>query len=174
MLRWVACLLWVGAALAEEPASPLRKQAPKGERTGCVLLSTGEKLAGTITTTTGRPWRVFDRPSGKYADVDLAEVVRVDVAIEENTTEQVWRWKEAGSDEKVYTDQYYIWHKYLTTLELADGRKLTGDLQARVYVKTTEKKHDLDLHKRLKGPASTKHKLVPPVYIKEIVFDRAK
>ena len=175
MARLVTCLLCACAvAFAGEPASPFkRKTAPAG-RQATVAMSDGRTLAGTIGGTRGKPLRVFHRADSRYVDVPIADVADVLVEIEKNVTERIWRWKESASDEKVYTDNYYVWHKYVTTVTRRDGTVLKGDLQARVYVKTPEKRHSLDLHKRLKGKPDTKDRVKAPVYIRRITFGGSK
>ncbi len=172
MLRLIACLLCIGSlAYAGEPASPFKRKPSQRARNATVILSNETRITGKTRTTIGKPWRIFHRADSKYVDVDFSNVVSADVAVEKEVIERVWRWKESASDEKVYTDKYYIWQKYVTTLTLRDGTVLKGDLQARVYVNDGQKKHSLDLHKRCKGKVTTKDKLKPPVYIRRIVFD---
>lgn len=173
MLRLTACLLCIGSlAYAGEPPAPFKRRPSKHVRKGAVVLSSGTRITGETRTTIGKPWRFFHRAGSKYVDVDFSEVVSVGVAVEKEVVERIWRWKESASDERVYTDKYYIWHKYITTLALRDGTVLKGDLQARVYVNDGQKKHSLDLHKRCKGKITTKDKLKPPVHIRRIVFDK--
>ena len=166
------------AQKAEEPAAPLERpdlSKRQDARPGWVALSDDTVLAGSVYTSIGKPIAVFDRARKQYDRVPWKDVARVDVEIIENVVEQDWRWKEGGSDEKVLTDLYYVWHKYLTTVTLQDGRKFSGDVAAPIWIRDDAGKvQRLIPHKRNKGEKASKDAAKPPIFVKKIVLTDVK
>lgn len=165
------CLATSQALQAGSPFAP--RKGRKDVRQGTITLSTDEKLVGLIWTTRGKAFRIFDRPSNAYEDVKFEELAKAEMAVESKIVEQDWRWKQGGSDVKVFTEWWYLWHKYVTTFTLTDGTKLVGDVVAPIYIKKDDdgKVVRYEFHKRDKGPKSKKKDLKPLVHIKEITFD---
>jgi hypothetical protein len=170
-------LLWLaGAAAAAEPAPPAPIKPAGGdkaehERWGYVILSSGERIDGLVSTTRAKPIRIFDRKKSSDRDIPWAKIESIEQIPDEEWFEQEWRWKEGGSDEKVFTDRYYGAAKYRTDLTLKDGEKIVGDAVAPVFVKAGEKRHLLTLYKRLKSEQPALKKDLPPlVYIKKLVL----
>ncbi len=104
------------------------------EVSGRIIASDGRTAAGTLSTTLGKPLEIYDRDAKAVVKFGLADVSRIDVSVEEEHEEPYWYWKESGSDEKVFTGKNYPWRKYVATVTFADGRKVTGDLDALLYV----------------------------------------
>ena len=48
--------------------------------------------------------------------------------------EKEWKFKELTKDEKMYTGRSYPSREYVHTITLSDGRTITGELSAIVYV----------------------------------------
>jgi len=159
---------------ADEPAPPFEESFAerKDARPGWILLSDDTVVEGAVFTTRGKPLTIFNRTDKEYVRLDWAEIARVDVAVENNVLERDWRWKEGGSDVKVYTDLYYMWHKYLTTITLKDGEKIKGDVSAPIYVMPQGKDERLRfiLHKRNKGQKAEKDEVAEPLYIKKMIL----
>ena len=73
--------------------------------------------------------------------------------------EKQWKFKEAASDEKMYTGRAYPAREYLYKVTLEDGRTLTGPASGIVYVQpestsadsTSAEAKRFVLHKRDKG-----------------------
>ena len=173
-LAAVAALAAGWALAAEEPENPLRRdeQGSDDFRPGWLALSDKAVHEGAIRTTRGKPLTVFDRKEKKYRRIEWKDVARIDVAIERDVLEQDWRWKESGSDVKVYTDLWYAWYKHITTVTLKDGTSCAGDLAAPIYVKKPgqDDKLSLILHKRDKGEKAPKDEVKPPIYIVKIIL----
>ena len=173
---FVAALAWTAAAAETEdqPPGPFKESfsTRKDPRPGWMLLSDDTVLEGVIFSTRGRPLTIFNREEKEYARLEWGRIARIDVAIETDVLEQDWRWKEGGSDVKVYTDFFYIWHRYLTTISLKDGEKITGDISAPVYIipDGEEKRRRFILHRRNKGEKAERETVAPPVYIKKLVL----
>jgi len=186
------CPTHAGEAAEEEPP-PFKQSFPKRRdaRPGWVATSDGRVLVGQLFTTRGKPVTIYDRAEKKYFRFEWDEVARFDIAVEKNILEQDWRWKEGGSDVKVYTDLWYVWHKYLTTLTLKNGEMYVGDLTAPIYVRPERIGRTVDkddepvleysepetpteerfvLHRRAKGEKAAKDKAAPPVYLLKVVL----
>jgi hypothetical protein len=174
-----AAMLYTGRASAaeegaEEQKGPFKESFTKrtDARPGWMLLSDDRILEGYLCTSRGRPLVIFDRAEKKYFRLEWNDVARVDVAIEKDTLEQDWRWKEGGSDVKVYTDLWYVWHKYLTTITLKDGERHTGDLTAPIYIlpEGEEEQQRFIFHRRSKGEKAKKEEALPPLHIRKLVL----
>jgi hypothetical protein len=160
-------------ALGQDPPPPIRPQTRKAEhqRWGYVRLSDDRRHDGLVWTTRGKPVRIFDRKKSTYRDIKWRKIARIEQAPDEEWLEREWRWKEGGSDVKVYTDRYYRAAKYRTTLTLKSGEKIEGDVVIPVFVRTRKTLQRLELHKRFKSPKpQPKKELEPLVYVREIVF----
>jgi len=159
---------------ANEPESPLQAAA-KGrhdDRPGWVQLSDMKVLVGSIYTGLGKPLVIFDQDAKKYERVQWDDIATIEVSIAENTLEQDWRWKEGGSDQKLYTNLYYIWHKYQTSITMKDGNAIAGDVAAPLWVAPKEegKTCRVTLHKRSKGEKAKRGAIKEPIYPQRIVF----
>lgn len=144
---------------------------PEYSRRGYVVLSDGTRYEGFVYSSRDKPLRIFDRQASKYRDFRLSELDRISVSTEKNQIEQVWRWKQAGSDEKVFIDKWYIMHEYITTFFLRSGERISGDHRSPIYIVTPFRRIRKIFHDRFDGPIVTeKSKLEPPVYIKEVGF----
>jgi len=177
MLLYVLLLMMAaGPARTEEaddPPPPLKRMSlrPEGARPGWLMLSDETVLQGAISTTRGKPLTVFNREEKEYARLAWNEIARIDVVVEKDVLERDWRWAEGGSDVKVFTDLYYVWHKYLTTISLKDGAQITGDISAPLYIETVgEDPRRLILHRRNKGEKAQEEEEAAPVYIRKLVL----
>jgi len=101
---------------------------------GTLSTSDGQTFTGVLFTSGGKPLRIFERGKSQFVDFTLKDIVRLDVAVEEEHEEPYWYWKQSGSDEKVFTGKTYPWRKYITTVTLLGGRTLTGDLDGLLYI----------------------------------------
>ena len=165
------------AAEADDPPPPLQRTSAETAKTrpGWLMLSDDTVLEGNISTTRGKPLAIFDRKEKEYVRMKWKEVSRIDVAIETDILERDWRWAEGGSDVKVYTDLYYVWHKYLTTITLKDGTQVTGDISAPIYLEPEGKeRRRFILHRRNKGEKAEKDEAIAPLYIKKLVLTDVK
>ncbi|NOZ23596.1 MAG: hypothetical protein GXP25_21175 [Planctomycetes bacterium] len=170
----LACLLvpCVAAHLAaQEPVNPFkpRKKTRADSRPGTVTMSNGDVYKGQIYVTRDKRLRVFDTAAKLYRDIPLVAMKEIEITVEKEGMEKEWRWKEGGSNVKVYTGKAYPWREYLTTVTLTNDQKITGHLKATpVYVETGGKKEKLIIHGKNKGELG--QKLSDLVYIKKIVF----
>lgn len=144
------------------PANPVREDA----RPGTVTLSNGDVIKGYIYTTREKRLRIFDIQNKTRRDVPLEAVSLIEVNVEQEGMEKEWRWKEEGSDVKLYTGRAYPWKKYVTTITLLDGEKITGHMSGLIYVQTGDKTRKFLIHDKDKGEVD--QKLSDIVHIKKI------
>jgi hypothetical protein len=151
------------------PPKVFEKVAPGQAVEGSIAKDDGSVTSGEVSTKYGQPLTIFDRAKRRFVDVQIPDVARIDVAIEEEHEEPFWYWRESGSDVKVYTGKTYPWRKYLTTVTLRDGTKLEGDLSGPIYIKDSSgKEARLILYKRQKGDEGQKPSDLS--YVKSIVL----
>jgi len=159
---------------AEEPDSPLQAMAGgrHDERPGWAQLSDMSVLVGSVYTSVGKAIVIFDQDARKYERVAWEDIATIEISVAENTLEHDWRWKEGGSNQKIYTNLYYIWHKYRTAVTTKDGKTITGDAAAPLWVapKDEGQIRRVTLHKRSKGGKAKRGDIKEPVYAQRIVF----
>jgi sRNA-binding regulator protein Hfq len=165
-----AVLAFVPIATAQE-RKPLNPFTPANavrddSRPGKVILSNGEELTGHVYTTRDKRFRIFDIKDKSRHDIPLAAISTIEVTAEKEVMEKDWRWKEEGSDVKLYTGKEYPWKKYVMTVTLLDGEKITGHLTGLVYIQTDKEVRKFELHDRDKG--ETGQKLKDIVHIKKV------
>ena len=61
-------------------------------------------------------------------------VKQIECKVKKEWVEKEWKFKEAASDEKMYTGRSYPTREYVHTITLNDGRMIGGPLSAIVYV----------------------------------------
>jgi len=138
-----------GAAATEEaePPPPPPFGRPEGTiavepgavEPGAVELSTGETVRGALSLTRDKPLEIYIDAEKKSRRLVLGEVRSISWEIEKEAVEKEWRWKEAASDEKVETGNFYVDRKYRQTIALRDGTELAGHLKGTVIHVTSGK-----------------------------------
>jgi hypothetical protein len=134
--------------------SPLTKPQPAPSLIGTVTLSDGSSVAGPISTTPGKPLRIWVEEEHQYVDVPLADVRRIESSVLWERIEREWHFIASGSDVKEYTGRTYPARELQFTFTLRDGRRITGGTVAPLYVQTKQKEREprlIVLPKRPKG-----------------------
>ncbi|MCW8130189.1 MAG: hypothetical protein KIS92_07565 [Planctomycetota bacterium] len=166
------------AARAEEPApKPANPFAPREEaanpdaRPGTLELSDGTKRTGTISMTLGAKVELFVEKTKEFRQYALKDLSRIAFEIEQETEEKEWRWKEGGSDEKIYTGRSYFDRKYRMKVTLADGKTVVAGHSkgAPIFVKTPGQDYRYILRHDQRGEYGQKAAEI--VYVKSVVFD---
>jgi len=107
---------------------------------GTVRLSTGERISGKVSLTSGKPLVV--RVPGRKAPLRiwLSESARIDVVVKEKRVEPEYRFKEEGSNEKVYTGRTRPRLEFGLKILLRNGKKVEGELAKGIalFVETAE------------------------------------
>ncbi|MBI3831566.1 MAG: hypothetical protein HY291_18750 [Planctomycetes bacterium] len=182
----LACA-WTPSVRAEEgktspepapvsPFAPNAQEAPRPDgRKGTLELSNDKTFPGQITLTLGEKLEVFVEKAKRFEGFELKDLARIELSIEHETQEKEWRWKEGGSDEKVFTGRTYVDRKYLMKLTLADGKTVvSGHVKgAPIFVKGADGKNArFILRHDQAGEMGQKPEEV--VYVKSVVFDAAE
>lgn len=154
--------------------SPFRADAlePRrsGSRPGVIRLSSGESLPGWISTTTGKPLKLFLRSEGTYVDLKLSDIAEIRTLVEWERLEDDWRWLEQGSDVKIKTGKRYPARKTYYAVRTNDGRRLIADIRAPLWLQLNGKTRTLTLHSRDKGAIGVALKDL--VYVSRIEFSQ--
>ncbi|QOV91859.1 hypothetical protein [Humisphaera borealis] len=149
------------------PANPFtdgRKNA--GVRPGVIHLSNGQKIRGKIATTQGKPLRVWVEKDKDYHDVAFESIASVDATLLWERDEKEWRFRESGSDVKIYSGKTYPLRELQYTLTLTDGNRVEGGVVAPLDVQTKDGRFTFVLNKRQKGEVGQSLKdLVYPVRV---------
>ena len=137
-------------------------------REGTVHLSDGTEVSGSIGLT-GDIVTVYNDAQKRQYRVRIAEIGRLDTAVEKQSLEEKWLFKEDGRDVKIYTGEKYPVRYYLTRLTFPDGRRLEGHVIGRtLYVKCEGQVHRFWLARKDEGKVG--EKLDDLTYVKSIVF----
>jgi hypothetical protein len=146
---------------------------------GFVELSDGSVHPGQIYLTRDKRLKIEDKQLQREREVPLSAVKQIDCTIKKEWLEKEWKFKALTTDEKMYTGRSYPVREYEHTIELNDGRTISGGLSAIVYVqpigsntakpdppRTENKAAEFILNKRNKGEIGEDlHSLV---YVKSI------
>lgn len=157
------------------PFAPNAQEAPRTDgRKGTLELSNGKSFPGQITLTLGEKLEIFVEKAKRFESFALNELARIEVSVEHETQEKEWRWKEGGSDEKVFTGRTYVDRKYLMKLTLADGKAVvSGHVKgAPIFVKGVDGKN-LRFILRHDQAGEMGQKPEEVVYVKAIIFEAA-
>ena len=93
-------------------------------RSGKVLLSDGTVVAGGLYLKgKRRRLRVWDKLARKYRNVQLGELSKIEVLAVRERVEKEWRFKEEGSDVKVFTGRTFPRIDFELKLTFSDKRK---------------------------------------------------
>lgn len=155
----------------EPPARPVEQEKEKREDAvaGTVTLSDGVKLSGDVYLTRDKKLSIYEPKEKKLYQATLAELERIESRVVAERMEPEWRWKENANDEKVFTGKSYPVREYATVIGFKDGRTLTGECTALLYVGTNNGETKVMLQQRQKGEPG--QKLEDLVYVKRVVLD---
>ena len=162
-----------GGEVGEKPVNPFAAGEESGVRKdavpGYVELSTGAKVPGRLFTTRAKRVKIFNLQKEVYEYVPVPAIRKIETVIEWERMEKEWRFKEAGSSEKVYTGRSYPARKFAYRLTLLGGHTITGHILGQPLYLAREGKTDrFVLHDRQKGPLDTT--LEDLVYIRSVVL----
>jgi hypothetical protein len=162
-----------GGEVGEKPVNPFAAGEESGVRKdavpGYVELSSGAKVPGRIFTTRAKRVKIFNLEKEVYEYVPVPAVRKIETVIEWERMEKEWRFKEAGSPEKVYTGRSYPARKFAYRLTLLGGHTITGHILGQPLYLAREGKVDrFVLHDRQKGPRDTT--LEDLVYVRSVVL----
>jgi hypothetical protein len=157
------------------PISPLmaKNQTDPDQRHGTITFSDGSTITGTIGTTVGKPLRTWDETAGEYRDMPMRFVKSIKAQVLWERDEPEWRFKESGSDVKIYTGKTYPARETAYVLTLTSGKTIKGSIVAPLYTRDDQGgEKTFILHKRDKGDVG--QALKDLVYVSEVEFDDQK
>jgi len=119
---------------------------------GAVQMASGKLEAGGIYTTAGKDLKVWVDASNRWRHVPMVIILGIRAVIVSEGYEDEWRWKQGGSDEKVYTGRKRPVRRLQWRIDLADGTALTGEIKGQpVWVEQNAKRTLHLLGARTKG-----------------------
>jgi len=163
---------WRLHAEDEEPAAinPFEKKTNQREDVlpGYLELSDGSIHVGQIYLTRDKRLKIADEASQRQREVPLSDVKQIECTVKKEWMEKEWKFKELTKDEKIYTGRTYPAREYEHTITLNDGRTISGELSAVVYVQSSAdaKPEQFLLNKRNKGEIGGDLKSL--IYVKRI------
>ena len=145
------------------------KDKTLGLRRGAITTSDGEKITGKISTTLGKPVRLWDDQKNEYRDVPFALIKSVDARVVWERDEPEWHFKESGSDIKEFTGKTYPDRELQYTITLTNGQTVTGGIVAPLYLEMPKGDPKVFIfHKRDKGEVGQTLKQL--VYVQHVEF----
>ena len=119
----------VASLAADEPVNPFGagRSAVRGVP-AAVYVSDGVVYLGDVRLTMGRALLVFDPVEKRYAHIRLADLERLEFVVTAERIEREWRFKEGGSDVKVYTGKSYPRRDYRLKLYPKKEKPLVAEL----------------------------------------------
>lgn len=139
---------------------------------GVILLSDGQVLAGHMFTTAEKDWMVWDEPAKRWRRVPFLAVLSISAVVKEEKMEPVWRWKEMGVPERVYTGEEYPTKQLEWRLHLIDDSVITGSVKGQpIWIEGEKgKAGPFVLHETVKGKVG--QKLADLVTVRRIIVSR--
>ncbi len=156
---------------AASPFGQAARAAPRRQDAvpGYAELSSGLKVPGHIYTTRAKRLKVYNLERQIYEYVPVPALESIEAVVEWARMDNQWRFKEAGSTEKVYTGKSYPVRMLKWRLTLRNGHEIVGHILGQpLYVEHNGKRERFVLHKRQKGPLGDT--LDDLVYVREVVF----
>lgn len=157
-----------------QPAEPTTQPSPfidkvqKGEVEGTIVLSDDTVLSGIISTTPGKPIRLWSDEKKRYFDLPIESIASLEAVILWEREEPEYRFKESGFDEKVFTGHTYPARETQYKVKLLNDDELIGGIVAPLYIRKDGQTKQFVLHKRDKGAVD--QRLKDLVYVKRITL----
>jgi len=112
-----------GHTFAAEPVNPFPpRTAARDSVPGVVHTSDGKVFAGEVFLTPGKQLPLFDPVRKENILIALRDLDWLEVSVVAERVEREWRFKEEGSDEKVFTGKTYPRRDYALTLQRRGGK----------------------------------------------------
>jgi hypothetical protein len=155
-------------------ASPFATAPAAGPRRadavpGYAELSGGLKVPGFLFTTRAKRLKIYNLRREIYEYVPVPALESLEAVVEWERVDPEWRFKEAGSPEKVFTGKSYPVRMLSWRLTLRNGHEIVGHILGQpLYVEHNGKAERFILHKRQKGNLG--EALDDLVYVRRAVF----
>jgi len=196
-IRWrllaagAAAAAAVGAGAGDPPASAPADEAPgivapaanpfgrgparTGRRDalpGVVCLSDGTVIPGQVYTTRDKDWQVWVDAEKRWRHVPPILVLSIRAVVVEERMDKEWRWKEMGSDEKVYTGRTRPVRRHRWRFHLIDDSWITGTVKGQpLWIRHAGRtRGPFVLHERSAGKYG--QDLDDLVYVRKVVISR--
>lgn len=153
-LDWLMDMSVPATQPATQPASPVSPFVQPKRQLGIparLTLSDGTVLSGRVSTTPGKPIRVWDPQEKEYRDIPLHLIRSLTARVLWERQEDEWQFRESGSDIKVFTGQSYPARETEYAVELVNGQEVIGGIVAPLYLDCGKERRTVVLHKRAKG-----------------------
>ncbi|MCX5654713.1 MAG: hypothetical protein NTY65_08720 [Planctomycetota bacterium] len=152
---------------ASNPFSPAGGFNRRDAVPGYLELSSGLKVPGHIFTTRAARLKIYNLDREIYEYVPVPALKSIDTEVELERMDKEWRFKEAGSPEKVYSGRECPVRKVSYTLTLLNDHKIRGHILGQpLYVAHNDKADRFLLHDRDKGAMGQTLADIP--YIKRV------
>ncbi|MGA2497518.1 MAG: hypothetical protein ABSH20_07240 [Tepidisphaeraceae bacterium] len=138
-------------------------------RQGVVILSNGEKIRASLSTTREKPIRLWDEKDEKYKDIPFDLIKSAEAKILWERDEKEWHFIASGSDLKEFTGKTYPARELQYEVTLINGQKLTGGIVSPIYATGSGQTLTFVLNKRQKGDVGQTLKQL--VYVKKLELD---
>ncbi len=172
---WLGQATTATAAIAEPariPVAPAEQAGRPDAMPGVMVLSDGSILPGRIHTTRDKDLQVWVESQKRWRHVPPILLLSITAEVVFEGMEKEWRWKEMGSDEKLYTGRTKPIRRFRWRLHLIDDSYITGVIKGQpLWVEAGAKRRGpFVLHERSDGQYG--RTLEELVYVKRVVISR--
>jgi len=139
---------------------------------GVVVFSDGRIVSGGLYTTRDKKWQVWVEAEKRWRHIPPIVVLSIEAIAIEEGMEKEWRWKEMGSDEKIYTGREKPIRRFLWKFHLIDDSYVTGAVKGQpLWIESAGKRTGpFILHERSAGKYG--QRLPQLVYLKRAIISR--
>jgi len=158
------------------PVNPFAAQATENfsradALPAAAVLSNGKLLAGGLYTTRRKNLEIWIPDRRRWRHVPLICIRGLHAVVVAESMDPEWRWKEMGSDEKVYTGRTRPVRRLQWRLNLIDGSSLQGEIKGQpLWIERGGRRTLWVLHARTKGQYG--QTLAELLYPRQIVISR--
>jgi hypothetical protein len=172
---------WLAQAATASSAAAPRQQNPRGPDSqaageslpGVLVLSDDTVLAGRIYTTLDKDLEVWEASQQRYRGVPPVLVLSISAVVVSQETQPEWRWKEMGSEERVYTGRQQPLRRLEWKLHLIDDSYITGSIKGQpLWVRTADDKTHGPYLLSERQTGQPDQTLAQLLYVKQVVFSR--
>ncbi|MCC6239057.1 MAG: hypothetical protein IT448_01975 [Phycisphaerales bacterium] len=133
-----------------------------------ITFSNDTQISGPVSTTEGKPIRLWDDSRQEYRDIPLNMIQSMQAFVLWQRDQAQWKFTDSGDDAKETTGQTYPARELIYAVTLINGQSLRGGIVAPLYLQIDGRTRTLVLNKRQKGEIG--QTLDELIYLKQVLI----
>jgi hypothetical protein len=152
-----------------EPKAGVSLSATAAAFQQSIMLSDSTVYSGKVELTQGAALKWYRLDTKQFEDLDVEKIRRIEFKVAKSEVKYSYRFKEAGSNEKVQDGPGYVDQEYEMEVTTTDGKMARGHSMGQaIYVESKGQRYKFILRKNQKGePGEEASKII---YVKRILL----